>query len=510
MIAAILHSSPTFEAVDYNERKVAQGTASLQVMENFGHLQEDKDYSPTPIRQFLIDYSHRNERIQKPQLHVSFSCRGDEMNTEELIAFARKWLQEMGYAHPKQPLLIYRHNDTDNNHIHVITSRVNPQGKKIDHNHERVRSKAFVEKTLGVDTRTEMTTAIENALSYKFSTLGQWQAIMEAAGYSTKQEGEVVKIERNGAYQAAFPLKDILEKAASKEEKTNKKRVNQLKAWLLKYRDICASKEELQEIMKKKFGIDLVFFGGKDNPRGYFVVDHPKKQVTKGSAVMKLSALLQFETAEEKMKRVEAFVDAQLESNPRMTPLELGELLKKHYGGWYEKGVVHYKGIEYILPDYMREALKYNFKVERVGHFAFADAQAKEAICAFFKVKSSDISDDKLGRFSQRQQDFLDTLKGISDQDGVPSMAYVLHTKFQNQVYAIDMDNKVIAADNQFSKQKTNVSTEITPSHSKMPTPSLIPSGRVGQNSSSSANREWEVNKNMGYDEIDDARRLKR
>ena len=79
MIAAILHSSPTFEAVDYNERKVAQGTASLQVMENFGHLQEDKDYSPTQIRQFLLDYSHRNERIQKPQLHVSFSCRGDEI-----------------------------------------------------------------------------------------------------------------------------------------------------------------------------------------------------------------------------------------------------------------------------------------------------------------------------------------------------------------------------------------------------------------------------------------------
>ena len=40
MIVSILYSSPTFEAVDYNERKVANGVASLLVAENMGYLEE--------------------------------------------------------------------------------------------------------------------------------------------------------------------------------------------------------------------------------------------------------------------------------------------------------------------------------------------------------------------------------------------------------------------------------------------------------------------------------------
>ena len=106
MIVSILYSSPTFEAVDYNERKVANGVASLLVAENMGYLEEGQQHSANQLRQQLIDYSSQNERITKPQMHVAFSCRGDEMNNDELVDFARKWLKEMGYADLKQPLLI--------------------------------------------------------------------------------------------------------------------------------------------------------------------------------------------------------------------------------------------------------------------------------------------------------------------------------------------------------------------------------------------------------------------
>ena len=109
--------------------------------------------------------------------------------------------------------------------------------------------------------------------------------------------------------------------------------------------------------------------------------------MVKGSAVVKLSTLLQFEAPEEKLKRMEAFVDAQMEANPKLTPHELNCNLKEFYGGWYKEGVVHYKGTEYVIPEYMREALKYNFKVAKVSRFAFADEQAKEALCEFFKIK---------------------------------------------------------------------------------------------------------------------------
>lgn len=98
MIVSILYSSPTFEAVDYNERKVANGVASLLVAENMGYLEEGQQHSANQLRQQLIDYSSQNERITKPQMHVAFSCRGDEMNNDELVDFAHKWLKEMGYV----------------------------------------------------------------------------------------------------------------------------------------------------------------------------------------------------------------------------------------------------------------------------------------------------------------------------------------------------------------------------------------------------------------------------
>lgn len=361
MITSILYSSPTFEAVDYNERKVANGVAQLLVSENMGYAMDDLAQSPNQRRQYLIDYSERNDRIQKPQMHVSFSAKGDEMDNAQLVAFARQWLKEMGYAHPEQPLLIYGHSDTNNNHIHVITSRVAPDGHKIAHHHERVRSKAFVEKMLGVDTRANLEKAVENALSYKFASFGAWAAVMEAQGYEVRQKGEDVKIARNGAYQTSFPLSLISERIHPAETSyEEKKRRQQMKMWLLKYRDKCCSKEELQEVMKKTFGVDLVFFGGKDTPRGYFLIDHKNKEVTKGSAILKTSELLQFENPEDKLERIGAFVDEQLECNSLLSEKELDTLLRKHYGASYHDGIIRFNGSDHEVPKYMKEALYAN------------------------------------------------------------------------------------------------------------------------------------------------------
>lgn len=70
------------------------------------------------------------------------------MTHEQLVSFARRYMNEMGYGQQDQPMLIYAHHDTDNNHIHVITSRVAPDGQKIDNNHERRRSQDVINRLL--------------------------------------------------------------------------------------------------------------------------------------------------------------------------------------------------------------------------------------------------------------------------------------------------------------------------------------------------------------------------
>ena len=73
------------------------------------------------------------------------------MSEDELLDFAHQYLKEMGYGESGQPLLVYSHYDTENTHLHIITSRVAPDGRKIKHSHERRRSQEVIDRILGND-----------------------------------------------------------------------------------------------------------------------------------------------------------------------------------------------------------------------------------------------------------------------------------------------------------------------------------------------------------------------
>ena len=83
MIATILPSSANFHAVEYNERKVAQGRAELLEMSNFGYLSNVGEYTWEDLTQYLLDYSSRNEHIKYPQFHLAVSCKGNEYSHEQ-------------------------------------------------------------------------------------------------------------------------------------------------------------------------------------------------------------------------------------------------------------------------------------------------------------------------------------------------------------------------------------------------------------------------------------------
>ena len=166
MIATILPSSANFHAVEYNERKVAQGRAELLEMTNFGYIDIGDAYTWEDLTSFLLDYSSKNGRIKYPQFHLAISCRGNEYTQEELVEIAHQYLRDMGYGQPGQPLLIYGHHDTDNNHIHIITSRVDPNGKKISDSLEKVRSQKTIDRIMGIDESQQVSETISTAFQY--------------------------------------------------------------------------------------------------------------------------------------------------------------------------------------------------------------------------------------------------------------------------------------------------------------------------------------------------------
>lgn len=228
MIATILPSSTTFHAVEYNERKVAKGQAVLLEMKNFGYVGAADSYTPEQLQQYLIDYSARNEHIRKAQFHVAISCRGHEYSQEQLLDIAHQYLHEMGYDDEGQPLLIYAHNDTDNNHLHIITSRVNPNGQKIDHNYERIRSQEAINKIVGEDEELRADLFLKEALGYKFNSLSQFKAIMEASGYECFERDGNLEIARGGRVRTKITKDNLIAGFSTIDEKESYKRRRQL------------------------------------------------------------------------------------------------------------------------------------------------------------------------------------------------------------------------------------------------------------------------------------------
>ena len=357
MIATILPSSTTFHAVDYNERKVSEGVAELLEIKGFDLI--DQQYTPDDLKQQLLNYTYQyNERIKKPQFHLAISCRGDEYTYEQLLDIAHQYLKEMGYGEESQPLLIYAHHDTDNHHIHIVTSRVAPDGHKTDDHHERVHSQEVINRIMGENQKQRASESVKKALEYRFSTVNQFKATLESSGYECYDKDDNLCIKRDGHVIETLSLATIQQHCQTFEP--DEKRRKQLRAILLKYRDMTANKEELRSMMKQKFGIDLIFHGSKDKPYGYTIIDHQNKTVLKGGEVLKLKELLQFQPKEERLHRMDEFIDAMLEDNPDLTTRELNRMLRRQFGTHIFKGRIAY-GDDFIdLKEYQLRTLKAN------------------------------------------------------------------------------------------------------------------------------------------------------
>ena len=358
MIATILPSSTTFHAVDYNERKVSEGVAELLEMKNFDFIGQLQSYTPEQLKQFLTDYSQRNAYIKSPQFHLAISCRGDEYTHEQLLDIAHQYLKEMGYGEDGQPVLIYAHHDTDNNHLHIVTSRVAPNGHKINDHHERVRSQEVISRIMGESQKQRASDSIKKAVEYHFSTVKEFQAVLESMGYQCYERENGLCIKRDGCVIERLNLSDISSKCQNTT--IDEKRQRQLRAILLKYRDMSADKEELKATMKQKFGIDLIFHGSKDKPYGYTIIDHQNKTILKGSEVLKLKELLQFHSKQERLHRMDEFIDAMLDDNPDLTTRELNRMLRRQFGTHISKGRIAYNDDFIDLQDYQTETLRTN------------------------------------------------------------------------------------------------------------------------------------------------------
>ncbi len=333
-----------FPGAGYNERKVAEGVAELMAMENISNALRHKiDVlhhfgldAASEIERYLKDRSqtYGNTNTTRFQFHVSASVKGRLMSAEELTDFARELMEGMGYA--RQPYFVYYHHDTENNHVHILSTRIQPNGFPISDHQDIRRLNECANRILASDIDKDIT----HIFSYDYETEGQFANIIRSHGYKIGKVEDGYRLFKNGGDAGHITDNDI-QRHLSKDSQKRKDRAKQLKAIIKKYKaEIAEGKyqslnnpevsksqkkkrklpkvnsdikkildsngkplseerqqqiQQLLDILKTSFGIDVYFQKDKNGQvRGYGLVDHSEKIAFDGSKVMKLSELIDF------------------------------------------------------------------------------------------------------------------------------------------------------------------------------------------------------------------------
>src|SRR6185312_9120395 len=117
-----------------------------------------------------------------------------------------------GYS--QNPILIYEHHDTRNNHIHIVSSRVGINGKKINDSFEGKRANHYLNAILNREPHQEFNHHLTTSLSYQFGTYAQFALLMELKGYKTQKKNEQFLFFKHGKKQGSISLSDLERKIA--------------------------------------------------------------------------------------------------------------------------------------------------------------------------------------------------------------------------------------------------------------------------------------------------------
>lgn len=332
MIVKIMPAAGSgFPGVNYNDKKIKSEKGELMTMKNFPSF-INKSSGKQQVRDYLRAISIGNKKIIKPQFHAMISTKFQEHSKEQLAEIAENFMIEMGYG--KQPFTVVFHHDTDNNHVHIVSTRVDKTtGKKINDSFEKLKSQEVLSRTLEQLYHLKPDEDLDKLLNYKVSTFKQLETLLERNDFKmikNKLDENSFDILKNGVNQRTINIERI---NISKNQ--NNSRKNQIRAILIKYKDLHSNnvfrvedkrkqksvfpatkdrfgenelkirlefESELQHKLRQLFGIDIVFHH-KDNhqPFGYSLIDHKSQRVYKGSEVLKMSEL--FEFTEEKVDK---------------------------------------------------------------------------------------------------------------------------------------------------------------------------------------------------------------
>jgi len=136
MVANIRSGATPGGALRYNKEKVDKDEAAvlfwqkmLEPFDKYGQLDIDA------CMDSFWPYLEANRRTTNTVFHASLNpSPEDKLTDEQLREIAREYMERMGYGN--QPYIVFKHKDIERQHLHIVSLRVDEQGRKISDSHE--------------------------------------------------------------------------------------------------------------------------------------------------------------------------------------------------------------------------------------------------------------------------------------------------------------------------------------------------------------------------------------
>lgn len=213
MVAKISRGASLYGALAYDYNKVEKGVAEIL---SGNRIISDRLGQPSAdIRLALLSFDGHlsaNRNTKKPVLHIAISPAPEDRLTDgQLEELAARYMEMMGYG--EQPYIVFKHGDSHNVHIHIVSVCVDGEGRKISDRYEHRRSMAVcreLERTFGLrngaelhdspkaelkkvnvsegDVRHQVANTLKAVLeSYRFQSFGEYSAVLSTLNIEARQ-----------------------------------------------------------------------------------------------------------------------------------------------------------------------------------------------------------------------------------------------------------------------------------------------------------------------------------
>ena len=387
MVAKISVGNSLYGALAYNGEKINEARGRLLTTNRIYNDGTGTMDIHRAMEDF-ITFMPPQMKVEKPVVHISLNPHSEDVLTDtELQDIAREYLEKLGFGN--QPYLVFKHEDIDRHHLHIVTVNVDENGKRLNRDFlyrrsDRIRRE--LEQKYGLHPAEHKNVRLENPLrkvdtsagdvkkqagnivkaisgQYRFQTMGEYRALLslynmtveEAHGNVRGREyhGLVYSVTDDKGNKVGNPFKSSLfgksvgyeavqkKFARSKQEIKDRKLADMTKRTVFSVLEGTYDKEKFVATLKRK-GIDTVLrYTEEGRIYGATFIDHRTGCVLNGSRMGK-------ELSANALQEHFTLPYAGQPPIPLSVPVEELENRQGYSGGEYES---HSSGMNLFAPE---------------------------------------------------------------------------------------------------------------------------------------------------------------